>query len=216
MVVDDFKYSFFFWLDIIATLSLIPDIRWLLDGLLLLVGATPSYDSVDAHPGKLTTQSITQSKVQKVIKSLRLIRLVRIIKLYKYVVQSKKRGEGADAEAKRKKKKMESEEDMNEQSLFQQETDPSKLGKALSDTITRRVIIGVLLMLMVLPLLTFSEIDYSSVYGLRELFWFGRSSCDDKSSYFCNPGVTWINEDGWNRLLRDYTESAQSSESNEP
>jgi hypothetical protein len=26
MVVDGFKYSFFFWLDLIATLSLIPDI----------------------------------------------------------------------------------------------------------------------------------------------------------------------------------------------
>ena len=26
MVKEDFKYSFFFWLDIIATLSLIPDI----------------------------------------------------------------------------------------------------------------------------------------------------------------------------------------------
>jgi len=25
-VVDDFKYSFFFWLDFIATLSLVPDI----------------------------------------------------------------------------------------------------------------------------------------------------------------------------------------------
>ena len=30
-VVDDFKYSFFFWLDFIATLSLIPDIPWFLD-----------------------------------------------------------------------------------------------------------------------------------------------------------------------------------------
>ena len=36
------------------------------------------------------------------------------------------------------------------QSLFKKETDPSKLGKALSDTTTRRVLIGVLLMLMVL------------------------------------------------------------------
>ena len=33
-------------------------------------------------------------------------------------------------------------------------------------------------MLMVLPLLTYSEIDYSSEYGLREVFWFGRSSCE--------------------------------------
>lgn len=28
-VVDDFKYSFFFWLDIVATLSLIVDIAWI-------------------------------------------------------------------------------------------------------------------------------------------------------------------------------------------
>jgi hypothetical protein len=67
------------------------------------------------------------------------------------------------------------------------ETDPSKLGKALSDTTTRRVIIGVLLMLMVLPLLTYGEIDYSSEYGLRELFWFGRSSCKQADGdFFCD------------------------------
>ena len=50
------------------------------------------------------------------------------------------------------------EEEENEQerleSLFKRETDPSKLGKALSDRNTREVIIGVLLMLMILPLLT--------------------------------------------------------------
>lgn len=28
-VQDDFKYSFFFWLDIIATLSLLPDIQFI-------------------------------------------------------------------------------------------------------------------------------------------------------------------------------------------
>jgi len=27
-VVDDFKYSFFFWLDIIATISILPDITF--------------------------------------------------------------------------------------------------------------------------------------------------------------------------------------------
>jgi hypothetical protein len=30
-VVDGFKYSFFFWLDIIATMSLIPDIIWVME-----------------------------------------------------------------------------------------------------------------------------------------------------------------------------------------
>jgi hypothetical protein len=47
------------------------------------------------------------------------------------------------------------------ESLFRKETDPSKLGKALSDTNTREVIIGVLLMLMILPLLAPSSIDFS-------------------------------------------------------
>jgi hypothetical protein len=55
--------------------------------------------------------------------------------------------------------------------------EPSRLGTALSDTTTRRVIIGVLLMLMVLPLLTYNGKDFSSQFGLRELFWFGRSNC---------------------------------------
>ena len=32
-VVDDFKYSFFFWLDIIATISIIPDIMILINPL---------------------------------------------------------------------------------------------------------------------------------------------------------------------------------------
>ena len=37
VVIDGFKYSFFFWLDIIATGSLIPDIDWIRDGILLLL-----------------------------------------------------------------------------------------------------------------------------------------------------------------------------------
>lgn len=37
LVQTDFKYSFFFWLDIIATLSLIPDIRWVNDQIGMIV-----------------------------------------------------------------------------------------------------------------------------------------------------------------------------------
>lgn len=51
LVQSDFKYSFFFWLDIIATLSLIPDIRWINDTIGLIVNSTPSYLSVNAIPG---------------------------------------------------------------------------------------------------------------------------------------------------------------------
>ena len=47
--------------------------------------------------------------------------------------------------------------DSNENSdKLKRELEPSRLGKALSDTLTRRLIIGVLLLLMVLPAITFN------------------------------------------------------------
>ena len=86
VVVDEFKYSFFFWLDIIATLSLIPDIALMSDAITgALWLAKPSDVSANAQPGVVIGGSASQSKIQKVVKSLRLIRLIRIIKLYKYI-----------------------------------------------------------------------------------------------------------------------------------
>lgn len=106
VVIDDFKYSFFFWLDIIATVSLIPDIEWLSDLLMMSIfNAQPSYTDVDIIPGMQVTQSLSQQKMQKVIKSLRLIRLIRIIKLYKLMMQRNKPVEDDSKNSKKKKKK---------------------------------------------------------------------------------------------------------------
>ncbi len=70
--------------------------------------------------------------------------------------------------------------------------EPSRLGKALSDTTTRRVIIGVLGMLMFLPILTYSATDFSSEYGLRKLFWYGRSNCAAiNGTFYCERG-NWV------------------------
>jgi hypothetical protein len=93
-VVNDFKFSFFWWLDIIATLSLIADIGWIIEILSILMAITPSSQSLDAVPGVGYTSS-GSNKFIKVIKSLRLIRLIRIIKLYKYAVKSNAEAEEA-------------------------------------------------------------------------------------------------------------------------
>ena len=58
VVIDEFKYSFFFWLDIIATLSLIPDIPWITDILGLLVGSQPSYLEVNVIHGEEFEETI--------------------------------------------------------------------------------------------------------------------------------------------------------------
>lgn len=158
-VVNDFKFSFFWWLDIIATLSLIPDIGWVIEILSILMAITPSSQSLDAVPGVGYTSS-GSNKFIKVIKSLRLIRLIRIIKLYKYAVKS-------NAEAEEAKLKEQQKLSANaSQAMLNRELEPSRLGNALSDTTTRRVIIGVLGMLMILPLLTFTKEDYTSEYGI--------------------------------------------------
>lgn len=145
-----------------------------------------------------------------------MIRLIRIIKLYKYVMKSlAAKEEDEQSKSKKKKKRKQVEvviKDVEpEESEFKKETDPSKLGGALGDAINRKTIIGVLLLLMVLPLFTASEIDYSGEYGLREAFWFGRSSCTDEGGFYCNRG-TWITKEGWRELLRGLTRSAQASE----
>ena len=185
-MVDDFKYSFFFYLDIIATLSLINDIPFMLNQLVKIFGASPDYESVNAIPGVMYVETATAGKISQLLKSLRLIRLIRIIKLYKYFLksQTKKEGKEEDAAIKARAKvepasgdPSKSSQSAETESLFRKETDPTKLGKALSDTNTREVIIGILLMLMVLPLLAPTIIDYSQEYGIREIFWMGRSNC---------------------------------------
>ncbi len=87
-VVDDFKYSFFFWLDLIATMSLISDIGWVIEYIQFLMAMQLNSELADASIGKITTSSGEGARAAKALKSLRLIRLIRIIKLYKYAVKS--------------------------------------------------------------------------------------------------------------------------------
>jgi hypothetical protein len=92
-VVDEFKYSFFFWLDIVATLSLVPDIDFIFDFLQTVLGSSRDLQKEDVYTGEIVVQGNDMGKLTKIVKSLRLIRLVRIIKLYKYIDKS-----GSDAE----------------------------------------------------------------------------------------------------------------------
>ena len=94
-VVDDFKYSFFFWLDIVATLSLIVDIAWLVQIIEVSLNMPQTYTSADVLLGEKVSQNQNADIFTKIIKSLRLISLIRIIKLYKYVVQSNSEAEEA-------------------------------------------------------------------------------------------------------------------------
>jgi len=139
-----YVFSFFFWLDLLALISMLPDLPWVssFQGF--------SMDKIAGRAGKIG------AKTGRVV---RMVRLVRLVKLYKFTSQ------------KRREKKMHQElmhlvenghvkGDEIEAYVSKFTTNKqSKVGAELSDIITRRVIIAVLLMLCVVPLLSYSSSD---------------------------------------------------------
>ena len=145
----------------------------------------------------------------KLIKALRLIRLIRIIKLYKYVVKS-----GSELEEARMREQQKHSSNA-QQAALNKELEPSRLGRSLSDALTRRLIILVLVLLMALPTITFSTIDVSHAWGMRMLFWFGRSNCNEINGEFYCDDFKWMSQAGWEEHLRNFIAGASPDERDE-
>ena len=146
--VKGYIFSFFFWLDLLAVVSMIPDILWLSS--LLGLGALPGAGSVGTKVGKAGRIGAKTSRV------VRMVRLVRLVKLYK--ITSQRRRERKMIEDLRKLVAL-GHIDHSEVSQYLEKMNAqkqSKVGAELSDIITRRVIIAVLMMLCVVPMLSWS------------------------------------------------------------
>eukprot|EP00563_Minutocellus_polymorphus_P005988 CAMPEP_0181030934 /NCGR_PEP_ID=MMETSP1070-20121207/5976_1 /TAXON_ID=265543 /ORGANISM="Minutocellus polymorphus, Strain NH13" /LENGTH=909 /DNA_ID=CAMNT_0023108303 /DNA_START=170 /DNA_END=2896 /DNA_ORIENTATION=- len=146
--VKGYMFSFFFWLDLLAVVSMIPDILWLSS--LLGLGALPGAGSVGTKVGKAGRIGAKTSRV------VRMVRLVRLVKLYK--ITSQRRRERKMIEDLRRLVAM-GHIDHSEVSKYLEKMNDqkqSKVGAELSDIITRRVIIAVLMMLCVVPMLSWS------------------------------------------------------------
>jgi hypothetical protein len=74
---EDYFLTFFFWLDVVSTLSMIPDIGWIWDA---MIGTGDSSSAGNAASLAKTSRA---GRVTRVIRVIRLIRLIRIVKLYK-------------------------------------------------------------------------------------------------------------------------------------
>ena len=72
----EYRFSFFFYLDIISTASMIPDCGWIWNAIV-----ADNDDQADSATGLAKTSRA--GRVTRVIRVLRLIRLIRIVKLYK-------------------------------------------------------------------------------------------------------------------------------------
>jgi len=82
IAVEKYFLSFYFWVDLISLLSMIPDISFLLDEIEGGIGGAGDGADV-AKTGRAT-------RVIKIIRIIRLIRLLRVMKIYKQVKTGQK------------------------------------------------------------------------------------------------------------------------------
>lgn len=75
LVIDDYFLSFFFFLDIVSTVSIIFDVNFISD----LIFATSTSSSV----AQLASQSKASRAATRAVRIVKLFRIFRIIKLYK-------------------------------------------------------------------------------------------------------------------------------------
>ena len=153
--------SFFFYLDFIATLSIISDIQPLMEAIFGGDGEAAGADTVTL--ARASRGARIGTRAGRMARVIRLIRLVRIVKLYKSANQAMVNQEGQVMEQKKselqelKAMKAASGAGLGAQNLPEGDIDlktmllsdqmESKVGKKLSEITTRRVIILVLIML---------------------------------------------------------------------
>lgn len=146
--IKGYAFSFFFWLDLLAVLSMIPDVDWLASALGLQDSLMDSLGTKAGKAGKIGAKS---SRI------IRMARLVRLVKLYKVTSQRSREKQKNDDLKQLVESGHFSHDEIQEYLEKSSTQKQSKVGAELSDIITRRVIIAVLLMLCIVPLLTYSS-----------------------------------------------------------
>eukprot|EP01031_Cornospumella_fuschlensis_P027048 gene27048-32682_t len=147
--------SFYFWLDLVASVSLIFDMEWML--------GTDSYNDISGAgilSAKAGNASSSGAQASRIVRLIRMVRLVRMMKLYRYVTLylDKRKRQAAKDPTKEENKEKEAEEEAPAE---------SKVGAAMSDLTSRRVLILILLMLIIIPLLTVDDPDVSSSLAVQ-------------------------------------------------
>lgn len=140
--------GFTFYLDLVSTLSVIPDVDWIW---VKIIGTTSSSSSSTSQTAALKAGRASRvgTKAGRVVRLVRLFRMLRILR----VVKSKnKNGE-----------------------VKVQISEPSKIGQVLTEKTTRRLIVLVLMIIIVSPIID-GSVDLTSddfqVYELERLHRF--------------------------------------------
>jgi class 3 adenylate cyclase len=148
-VYEGYFLTFFWWLDLISTVSLLPDINFIADA---------------AGMGMLAFSISGNVSYTQAGRVVRLVRLVRLVRVYRIASEKKSRQEHEEALIELARiGAITWEEVENQKLLFNQRQ--SRLGKQLSESITRRVIIMIIILLIIIPVLSYSPDNYGPEFG---------------------------------------------------
>ena len=105
---EDYLWTFFFWLDLVSTVTLLLDVGWVSDPIFNSssdtedpTAAASSKTNSSAQVAKAAKASKIGTRAARIIRIIRLIRLIRIVKLYK--AAEKERQKREEEEKKRRK-----------------------------------------------------------------------------------------------------------------
>ncbi|CAE7544861.1 PAT24 [Symbiodinium necroappetens] len=167
----DYWLGFFFILDVVSTATLVLDLTWVNEA---AFGGTTNTDT--SEEGDTLRSGRTARVGAKAARMIRVLRLVRILKLYKAYYEADRERKRRRQAALQGKNKENDDDEWDEEDVVQADAavsaemqhQESTLGKKLSEMTTRRVIILILVMLILMPLLQKDEIDQlpvSTAYG---------------------------------------------------
>eukprot|EP00392_Amoebophrya_sp_AT5.2_P013099 g13210.t1 len=142
---NDYYGGFFFYLDIVSTLSLILDITWLAEELFTSPEEEGGSGGGGGGVARVGRASRMGTRMGRVVRVIRVLRLVRIFKLYKAHLERKRKREAALLAPGERQVFADAGEE-------EDEVEESRVGKKLSEMTTRRVILVVLVMLIAVPL----------------------------------------------------------------
>jgi len=138
-------FSFFFVLDLMAIISLFPDIDWIANGIGL---------------SNLNSASSEETYLIQAARVIRTIRLVRLVRVFKNVMDRRKQYKLIRSH--RGKYNEYDYDNMRRDIAFQPQ---SKVGAELSEQTTRRVIIIVIAMLFLVPILSYPAVNNEYSYA---------------------------------------------------
>jgi hypothetical protein len=156
LCINNYPFSFYFWLDLVSILSMLFDIDWLFDLILLKLSEQDSTNNIKSlnNIAKAGKAARISTRAIKVLRVIRILRQIRIVKLYK---------EGEKAFERHFKKKKANE---------------SIIGKKLSDLTARKFVILILIIVTSLIFLDYSfyiQKENTMEYGLKIFNYFNKT-----------------------------------------